>query len=186
MSDVERKLLELYDNLSSPTTSSLTQEERQVSPLEMCTGVTLRIVLMSTAILTSLHGCMYHQLAERTASSYLFGEVLPAGVSKMLDEDHLDAASARVMFDLGMGCGRLCMQAFLQFVNLREVVGVELSSSRTSVAMEAMERLYEQVEDDGKAVWQLEMSTRPPYSTLTATNRKTIKQRRETEQVTPL
>jgi len=31
MSDVERALLQLYDNLSSPTTSSLPQEERQVS-----------------------------------------------------------------------------------------------------------------------------------------------------------
>ena len=123
-------------------------------------------------------------MAERTASSYLFGEVLPAGVSKMLDDEHLDAASARVMFDLGMGCGRLCLQAFLQYPNLSEVVGVELSSSRASVGMEALERLYEQQQDSKAVRWQLEMSTRPPYATLSATNRRHNKQlKRETEQV---
>ena len=50
--------------------------------------------------------------------SLLFGEVLPDGVSKMLDSDHLDASNATVLYDLGMGCGRLCMQAFLEYPNL--------------------------------------------------------------------
>jgi len=103
----------------------------------------------------------------------------------MLDEDHLDAASARVLFDLGMGCGRLCMQAFLQYPNLSEVVGVELSGSRASVGMEALERLYEQQQDSKRVYWQLEMSTRPPYSTLTATSKQQINQmKRKAEQVT--
>ena len=103
----------------------------------------------------------------------------------MLDDDHLDASTARVMYDLGMGCGKLCMQAFLQYPNLVEVVGVELSTSRASVGMEALERLYEQQHDSNGVRWQLDVNTHPPYATLTATSRKLqIKQsKRGAEQV---
>ncbi len=57
------------------------------------------------------------------------GEIHFAGVSRILDSQHLDAAAAgtRTLYDLGSGCGRLCVQAFLQFPNLERVVGVEVS-----------------------------------------------------------
>jgi hypothetical protein len=35
-----------------------------------------------------------------------------------------------VVFDLGMGTGKILIQAFLQFKNLRYIFGIELSSGR--------------------------------------------------------
>lgn len=49
-------------------------------------------------------------VAKTSHSSLLYGEVLPHGVVKMLDEEHLRAEQARRLFDLGSGTGKLCMQ----------------------------------------------------------------------------
>lgn len=48
--------------------------------------------------------------ASTSAASLLYGEVLPAGVAHMLDSDHLCAATAAVLYDLGMGTGKLALQ----------------------------------------------------------------------------
>jgi len=45
------------------------------------------------------------------------------------------------LVDLGAGCGRLCMQVFLQFPNIQRVLGVELASTRSRVGFTAMRRL---------------------------------------------
>lgn len=45
-------------------------------------------------------------------------------------DDHLAAANASVLFDLGMGAGKVAVQAFVQFRNLKYVYGVELSLGR--------------------------------------------------------
>lgn len=79
--------------------------------------------------------------ASRCASSLLYGEILASGVTKLLDGDHLDASNAQVLYDLGMGVGKLCLQAFLQFPSLRLVLGVELAYSRYRLAEEALARL---------------------------------------------
>jgi SAM-dependent methyltransferase len=42
----------------------------------------------------------------------------------------LDIGNASVVFDLGMGTGKILIQAFLQFRNLRYIFGIELSSGR--------------------------------------------------------
>lgn len=57
------------------------------------------------------------------------GEILFNGVSRIMDPQHLNAGASgtRSLFDLGSGCGRLCVQVFLQFPNLVRVVGVEVS-----------------------------------------------------------
>lgn len=49
---------------------------------------------------------------------------------KAFNSLRLDAGVATVLFDLGMGTGKICAQAFLQFRNLRYVYGVELSIGR--------------------------------------------------------
>ncbi len=49
----------------------------------------------------------------------------------------------RVLVDLGMGTGKVALQAFLQFGNLNRVVGVELSASRYAVGERALFRLVE-------------------------------------------
>jgi methylase of polypeptide subunit release factors len=62
--------------------------------------------------------------------SLLYGELLPRGANKALSSQHLNAATARTLFDMGMGTGKIVIQAFLQFRNLELVYGVELSAGR--------------------------------------------------------
>ena len=50
------------------------------------------------------------EVAKVARSSLLYGEVLPHGVVKVLDDKHLNAATSRHLFDLGSGTGKLCMQ----------------------------------------------------------------------------
>jgi len=87
------------------------------------------------------HTCVTEE-DKRTAcehhGSLLYGELLPRGVNKALDERHLDARRATTLYDLGMGTGKVAMQAFLQFPNLKRVYGVELSRARYRLAEEAM------------------------------------------------
>lgn len=49
----------------------------------------------------------------------------------------LNAYEASTLFDLGMGTGKVVIQAFLQFRNLDFVYGIELSNGRYSVAESA-------------------------------------------------
>jgi precorrin-6B methylase 2 len=49
---------------------------------------------------------------------------------KAFGKSRLDAENATTLFDLGMGTGKIAIQAFLQFKNLIYVYGVELSYGR--------------------------------------------------------
>ena len=73
--------------------------------------------------------------------SLLYGELLPRGVNKALGTKHLHAANCKTLFDMGMGIGKVVLQAFLQFRNLEFVYGVELSVGRFSVAEESVMRM---------------------------------------------
>lgn len=71
-----------------------------------------------------------------------YGEVLPQGVTKLLGPERFDAAhSARRMVELGMGSGKLALQAFFEVPQLTEVVCVELTHSRFEMAAKALRRL---------------------------------------------
>lgn len=85
--------------------------------------------------------------AAESGSSLLYGEVLPAGVDRLMDADHLDAASAAVLVDLGAGLGKLAVQCFLQFPGLRRVVGVELAWTRYAMSRDALSRLAQYLAD---------------------------------------
>jgi len=69
-------------------------------------------------------------MAQDTKGSLLYGELLPRGVNKALGPDRLNAYGASVLFDLGMGTGKVAIQSFVQFQNLTYVYGVELSEGR--------------------------------------------------------
>jgi ribosomal protein L12E/L44/L45/RPP1/RPP2 len=71
----------------------------------------------------------------------LYGEVLPVGATKLFDSAHLNCREATTLCDLGSGLGKLAIQAFLQFPNLRRVVGCELSTSRFAKSVQALRRL---------------------------------------------
>ena len=78
------------------------------------------------------HACLSPEdqsLAAEHKCDLLYGEVLPEGVSRMFDTEHLDLNSARTVYDLGSGLGKLAMQAYLQFPHLDWVCGVELARS---------------------------------------------------------
>ena len=95
-------------------------------------------------------------LADESGSSLLYGEVLPRGVHKMLDEDHLNAAGAKVLYDCGMGTGKLALQAWLQFRNLEKVVGIELAISRFTLGERALASLARARPDDFEILTHIE------------------------------
>lgn len=80
-------------------------------------------------------------------------EVLPLGVSKLLDPTHLNAAKCQKLVDLGGGlgvsrcqivahlvtvvAGKLALQAFYLYPNLKTVASVELAHSRAFRGMHA-------------------------------------------------
>jgi len=82
------------------------------------------------------------KLAQSKESCLLYGEFMPSGVCKVMDADHLNADDASSFYDLGMGLGKLCIQAFLMYPTLKMVVGVELARSRYAIAAEAVRRLH--------------------------------------------
>ena len=68
--------------------------------------------------------------AKNNKGSLLYGELLPRGANKAFGPAHLHVADARALFDLGMGAGKVAVQAFVQYRNLDYVYGVELSAGR--------------------------------------------------------
>jgi hypothetical protein len=79
--------------------------------------------------------------ATSEGSALLFGELLMAGVHRAFDAEHLNGYEATVIYDLGMGLGKMAMQAYLFFTNVTKVVGVELAASRFKLGQEAVRRL---------------------------------------------
>lgn len=79
--------------------------------------------------------------AMMTNSSLLYGEVLPLGITKLLSSNYLSAGTATMLFDLGMGLGKLVLQAFLQYPTLKYVCGVEIAVSRYNIAEGALLRM---------------------------------------------
>lgn len=103
-------------------------------------------VIQETGHKTRGHVCLTDEDREnlnQTKGSFLYGELLPRGANKAFRSDRLDVARATSLFDLGMGTGKIAIQAFLQFRNLQYVYGVELSSGRYSIAEEAIMRMVE-------------------------------------------
>lgn len=89
-------------------------------------------------------------------ANLLYGEVLPAGVTTLLDPQHLNAGRASKLVDIGSGCGKLAVQAFIEFPNLESVIGVEICHSRAQVGINALRGLCKkhpqlfQLEDQDK------------------------------------
>ena len=101
-------------------------------------------------------GCLTaldRQLEASAHSSLLFGEVLPSGVTKLLDEVHLDARDGKgggeeggvSVVDMGSGVGKLCVQLLLQYECVTRIDGVELAISRYKLGKQALMELV----DDG-------------------------------------
>lgn len=96
-------------------------------------------------------------------SSLLYGEILPSGITRLCDKEHLNVANGgSVFYDLGCGSGKLAFHVdfflvsisdilghfflssfsvFLQYSNLKKVIGVELAPSRIRIAYDAVCKL---------------------------------------------
>lgn len=97
-------------------------------------------IVQETGHKTKGHVCLTDDdkdTAKCMGGSLLYGELLPRGANKAFNPKRLDAGEASVLFDLGMGTGKIAMQAFLQFRNLDYVYGIELSEGRYKLAEDA-------------------------------------------------
>lgn len=107
---------------------------------------------------TDGHLCVHNadkQEALHMGASLLYGEVLFEGVSKMLSSQYLAAANSDILYDLGMGTGKLALQAFFEFPNLKHVVGVEIAFSRYNIAERCAVNLVAKYPSDFKLLkWQ--------------------------------
>jgi hypothetical protein len=83
------------------------------------------------------------EISSQGKCSLLYGELLPRGANKAMEKERLDCGSAQTLFDLGMGTGKIVLQAFLQFPSLLYCYGVELSEGRYRLAEEAVIRMVE-------------------------------------------
>lgn len=102
--------------------------------------------LQETGHLTKGHVCLTDgdkAAAQQMKISLLYGELLPRGANKAFGSKRLEAHRAASLYDLGMGTGKIIIQAFLQFKNLRYIFGVELSQGRYKLAEEAALRLVQ-------------------------------------------
>ncbi|CAE8607957.1 unnamed protein product, partial [Polarella glacialis] len=80
-------------------------------------------------------------------SSLLYGELLPDGVSQLMEAffvNRPDACRAGSLLELGMGTGKVALQLFLSLPGC-SVFGVELAPSRWALADAALRRLAEAV-----------------------------------------
>jgi len=65
------------------------------------------------------------RMFQETCNDLLFGEISPSNAMYLFDNDHLRLGGAKRFLDLGMGLGKLAIQAFLTFPNL--VMSLELN-----------------------------------------------------------
>jgi hypothetical protein len=146
-----------HSQSSSSSSSSLTHrskndveasEQQSPSPYTPMSRSTVESFLSSLYLTTATNlgrtvtDDVDKEYAIKSGSSLCFGEIMPSGVEKMLDARHLDAQRATVIYDLGMGIGRVAIQTFFQYPNVQKVVGIEISPNRTKVGLDALQRLY--------------------------------------------
>jgi len=72
----------------------------------------------------------------------LYGEILIDGLLTLGSEKCLNLSNAKVLYDLGMGCGKLLLFIFNLFTNITRLEGFEISKSRYLVAVNAFKKYY--------------------------------------------
>jgi hypothetical protein len=80
-------------------------------------------------------------IAAEKSHNLLYGEILPEGVTKIFDSKHLDINNAKIVMDLGMGLGKVLVQAYLQYPHVDELIGVEISTGRYEKSVKALRTL---------------------------------------------
>ena len=100
--------------------------------------------LDETGYSTHGHNCINENdkyNAKENNASLLYGEISFNGVTCIMDRKHLNVFNASNIIDLGCGTGKLCLQVLLQFKNILNVYGIELSLSRFNIGKKALLQL---------------------------------------------
>lgn len=93
------------------------------------------------------HSTQGHKLLETDIDDRridpLYGEILPDGISTMLDSKHLHGKfkTTKTIVELGMGIGKGVIQIFYEFENVTSVIGIEMSKIRYQTAVNALSAL---------------------------------------------
>src|SRR6185437_7563819 len=96
---------------------------------------------------TKGHKCVSskdEKISEEEKASFLYGEILPKGLYRALDKDHMDIETASVIYDCGAGLFKNVIRIWLQYKNIKRAVGVELSPSRYALGEAAALKLVEE------------------------------------------
>ena len=72
----------------------------------------------------------------------------PPSLTHRLDNEHLLASDATTFMDLGMGTGKVALQAYFEHPNLKRVVGIELARSRWLIGKNALHRLVREFPEE--------------------------------------
>jgi hypothetical protein len=82
------------------------------------------------------------EVASQADNSLCFGEICFSGVETVLDSNHLDVAHCDILLDQGAGLGKLAMQVFLQYPNVKQVHAIEFCQTRANIAITAAQVLH--------------------------------------------
>jgi len=77
--------------------------------------------------------------ARKNGAKLTFGEVLECGVTQLLD--HLNIKNKSIFHDLGCGPGKLLIQTYLMYNNLKKCLGIELAPGRYNLAEKNIKQL---------------------------------------------
>ena len=75
--------------------------------------------------------------------SLLYGELLPIGLDKALDRDHLNALTCKTLLELGSGVGKAAVQIFLQYPQITYIYGCEIFHKRYESSVDAILKLQQ-------------------------------------------
>lgn len=99
---------------------------------------------------TTGHKCVNKndkKIAKEENASILYGEILPEGLEKALDDDHLSVKNAVTVCDLGSGLGKNILRIWLKYKHIMRATGVELSKQRYLLGEKAILRLLEKYKE---------------------------------------
>ena len=72
----------------------------------------------------------------------LYGEILVKGVHTISSKQCMNLYESKILYDFGMGCGKLLLIIFNLFPNITRLEGFELSKSRYLIAVNAYKQYH--------------------------------------------
>lgn len=77
--------------------------------------------------------------------NFTYGEILQEGVTMICDEKHLNIYNAKKVLDFGSGLGKVCVQIFLNYPGVKEIIGFELYKPRFDISLNILGKLHDNI-----------------------------------------